>query len=284
MRLGKICLVLGVTVLSGLLVALFGCGSDDKSTGDGVNYNDPEFLVVQNEVSSFVDSTLSFFTHGLGNIGTVPGDTVVDPVKYGPRPPDFDSTKDTAVATYANGWHVVYFAIHRDAYDAILRDSIQFIKDGQPQQTSSDLEELVYKHFWQYNVIDTAVTHRSYTGNTDYTFAGLNTSIATIDGANDLQVHSKYVSTDSTIWRDINFEAALTDIEVGKTGSGWAQNCPNSGSVSAAVGMVYQKDSDAPDTTNWSAYLMFNEGSMSAVVSRGSATWSYGKQLCTPPF
>ena len=41
MRLGKICLVLGVTVLTGLLVALFGCGSDDKSTGDGVNYNDP---------------------------------------------------------------------------------------------------------------------------------------------------------------------------------------------------------------------------------------------------
>lgn len=283
MRSRKLLLVLGVIVLTGLLVAFVGCGSDDKSTGDVGDINDPEFQVVRDEIGHFVDSTLEFFTNGLGNIYGLATDTVVDPPLYGPGPPDFDSTKDTATATYANGWHVVYFAIHRDAYDAILLDSIQFIKDGEAQQTSTGVESLLYKHFWQYGETDTTVTFRSCIGDADYSFTGLNTTTATINGTNDLQAHSKYVSTDSTVWRDINIEATLTGMQVNKTAVGWAQNCPSSGSVSGSIEMVYQKDSDDPITSNWTVNVTFDDGSMSVIVSRGSTTWMYNTQLCTPP-
>ena len=284
MRWEKVVLVLGVTLLAGLLVMFAGCGSVDKSTNNA-DYNDPEFLVVQQEIDYFIDSTLAYFTGGLGNIYGLATDTTVDPVQYGSRPPDYDSTQDTALATYADGWHVVYFSIHRDTYSAILRDSIQFIKEGQPQQSSAGLESLNYKHFWSYEVTDTTVTQRSYTGNADYAFVGLDAAQATITGTNEWQVHSKYVSTDSTIWRDINVDATLTNIRVYKTGSGWVDNCPCTGLISATIEMVYKKDSAAPDTTNWTVNLRFTNGSMLSSVSTGSApSWIYSTQLCTPPY
>jgi hypothetical protein len=285
MRWEKVVLVLGVTLLAGLLVMFVGCGSDDKSTNSG-DFNDPEFLVVQQEIYSFVDSTFEFFTNGLGNIYGLATDTMVDPVQYGSRPPEYDSTKgDIAIATYADGWHVVYFSIHRDTYDKIIRDSIQFIKDGQPQQSSAGLESLKYKHFWSYEVTDTTVTHRSYTGNADYAFVGLDAAQVTITGTNELQIHSKYASADSTVWRDINVDATLTDMKVNKTGSGWIQSCPSSGSISASIEMVYKKDSAAPDTTNWAVSLTFNNGNMFSTVTVSSAPpWMYSTQLCTPPY
>jgi len=284
MRWEKVILVLGVTLLAGLLVMFAGCGSDDKST-NSADYSDPEFLVVQQEIDYFIDSTLEFFTNGLDNIYGLATDTMVDPVLYGSRPPEYDFNRDTAIATYADGWHVVYFSIHRDTYDKIVRDSIQFIKDGQPQQSSAGLESLNYKHFWSYEVTDTTVTHRSYTGNADYAFVGLDTAQATITGTNELQVHCKYASIDSTVWRDIDIDATLTDMKVNKTGSGWVQNCPSAGAISASIEMVYKKDSAAPDTTNWTVNLTFNNGSMFSTVTIGSALpWTYSTQLCTLPY
>ncbi len=285
MRWEKVVPVLGVTLLVGMLIMFAGCGSDDKST-NSADYNDPEFLVVQEEIGYFVTSTLGFFTGGLDAIYGLPTDTTVDPIQYSSRPPEFDSTKgDTAIATYADGWHVIYFSVHREGYSKIVRDSVQFIKGGQPQQSPLDLESLKFKHFWAYEVTDTTTTHRSYIGNVDYTFTGLDGSQATITGAHEQQVHTKNVSADSTVWRDINVDGTLTDMRVNKTGSGWAQNCPSSGSITASIGMVYRKDSAEPVTTNWAVSLTFSNGNMSSTVTRGSAPpWQYSTQLCTPSY
>ena len=282
MRWQKVVLILGVTFAAGLLVMFVGCG-DDKSTDSTVDYNNPEYLAVWQEVDCFVDSTMVFFRHGLGNIYGLPTDTTVDPCMYGPGPPDYDSTRDTASATYADGWHVVYFSIYRDAYHKIVRDSIQFIKDGEPQQSSAGLEGLLYKHFWKYDVTDTTVTHKSHIGDADYSVAGLDNDQTTIMGTDHVQIHSKYVSADSTVWRDISLEATLTDVLVSKTGSGWAQGCPNAGSIAATSEMVYKKDSAAPDTTNWTVTLSFNDGTMYSTVTRGSASWPRSTEVCTPP-
>jgi hypothetical protein len=283
MRLNKLFLVLGATVLAGLLVAFVGCGSDDKSTGDIGSNSDPEFQVVQNEINFFIDSTMESFANGLDNIYGLATDTIVDPIRYGPLPPDYDPNTDTATATYADGWHAVYIAIHRETYDAWLRDSIQFIKDGEPKQLSTELDVLVYKHYWKYDVTDTAVTHRSYTGNTDYTFTDLNTNTAVINGNNELQVHSKVVADESTVWRDITVEATLTEVQVKKTPEGWAQGCPSSGTITASIEMVYQKDDNDPVTTNWSVNVSFDNGNMTVVVVRGTTSWLYNTHLCTPP-
>ncbi|MFQ6008049.1 MAG: hypothetical protein ACE5K8_03770, partial [Candidatus Zixiibacteriota bacterium] len=205
------------------------------------------------------------------------------PIQYGPLPPDYDPDTDTATATYSNGWHVVYIAIHRETYDIWLRDSIQFIKDGEPQQLSTGLDALVYKHYWQYEVTDTTVTHRSYTGNADYTFADLNTDTTVINGNNLLQVHSKTVEADSTVWRDITIDATLTEVQVKRTPVGWAQGCPSSGTISASVEIMYQKDDNNPVTTNWSINVSFDDGNMTVVVAKGTTSWLYDRQVCTPP-
>jgi hypothetical protein len=162
-----------------------------------------------------------------------------------------------------------------------LKDSIQFLKNGQPLQTSSGLDALKYKHHWQYVDKDTTVTYRTYTGNADYTFSGLNTATATIAGSNELQIDSKTVHTDSTVWRDFTISATLTNVKVNQTPSGWVQGCPSSGSISASVEMVYQKDTDDPVTTNWTVNVSFNDGHMSVVVNRGSTSWMYDTQVCT---
>lgn len=282
MRSYKLVLVLGVTLLVGLFAMFVGCGSDnDKSTGNTANYNDPEFVVMQGEVNGFVDSTLEFFTNGLSNIYGLATDTVVDPVQYAPGP--IDTITDSISATYAGGWHVVYIGFNRSSFYSVLRDSIQFLKDGQPQQTASDLDNLLYRHFWTYDVIDTAVTHQSFVGNARYSFAGLNTTQATITGTDDWQAHSKYVCPDSTVWWDVNIDAALTDIVVKKSGIGWVESCPSCGSVSATIQTVYKKDTDFPDTTSWAVNLTFSDGNLYSVVTRGTSTWTYNRQLCTPP-
>ena len=282
MRSDKLVTIVGEILLAALVVMFFGCGSNDKSTGSTVNYNDPEFTAVRGEVDLFIDSTLEFFTNGLDNIHGLATDTsLVNPILYVPGP--IDLTTDSVSATYSGGWHVVYIALNRSAFVSILRDSIQFLKNGQPQQSSSGLDDLFYKQFWTYRVNDTTVTHESFAGNADYWFSGLNTSQATISGSNVFSVYSKFVSTDSTVWQDINIDATLSGIRVKKNTSGWAQSCPNSGSIAATVEMLYQKGSAAPDTTNWTVSLTFNNGNVSSIITRGTTVWSYNEQICTPP-
>lgn len=283
MRLDKVALVLAGSLLVGLLVVFAGCSSDDTTTGSTVDYSNPEFLLVQQEVGNFVDSTLRCFESGLENIYQLATDTTIDPVQYGSVPPDYDSTRDSASATYADGWHVVYFAIHRNEYDAYLRDSIRFVKDGVPQQVASGLDSLLYKHQWAYTPFDTTVTYRSYEGHAGFYFGGLDSDQATISGSDQWQVHSKFVSPDSTVWRDISLNATATDIKVNKSLIGWNQGCPVRGSISASIQMIYQKDSAAPDTSNWTINLGFVNGNMSATVNDGSCAWTYNTQLCSPP-
>ncbi|MFH1373939.1 MAG: hypothetical protein ABII79_09105 [bacterium] len=284
MRWDKVAFALAGSLLVGLLVFFAGCGSDDNTTtGSSVDYNNPEFLLVQQKVNDFVDSTLNNLESGLENIYQLATDTTIDPVQYGSHPPDYDSTRDSASATYADGWHVVYFAIHRNEYDAHLRDSIRFVKAGVPQQVASGLDSLLYKRFWSYDETDTTVTCLSCLGNAGYYFGGLDTDQATISGSDSWQVHSKFVSPDSTVWRDISLNATAADIKVNKSMIGWDQGCPVRGSISASIQMIYQKDSAVPDTSNWTIDLGFVGGSMSAIVNDGSCVWTYNTQLCSPP-
>jgi hypothetical protein len=46
--------------------------------------------------------------------------------------------------------------------------------------------------------------------------------------------------------------------------------------------MTYVKDSDDPVTTEWAADVTFEDGLMTAQVTRNSVTWNYSSQVCTP--
>lgn len=282
MRSRKLMLLLGTVVVLAASLTFYGCSKDDSPTGQVGNLNNPEFLAVHEQVSDFVDSTLAWFNDGLGSMNRLAADTVVDPILYGPTDPN--AITDSASVIYTDdGWHVVYFEFHADAYSSILVDSIQFRKAGVYQQGVADLETLLYKHNWGYNSSDTTVTHTDYTGNVDYLFDNLDEQQCTVTGTTSWDAHSKFVSADSTVWRDFEIDVTYTGGRIDKTGSGWAQGCPESGTFSVDVEMTYQKDAGTPVVTVWNVTVTFNSGIAAVVATQGETTWSYSSRECWPP-
>jgi len=282
MRSQKIMLLLGMAVLIGAGLILFGCPSDETPTNNNGDLNDPEFLQVYGQLNDFIDSTLYNFNAGLGSMYTLSADTLVDPVQYGPIDPNAHT--DSSSVTYSQqGWHVVYVAYHTDDYNTIITDSIQFLKDGEFQQTAVDLESILYRHRWQYDVPDPEVRHTTFDGRSDFTFGDLDTDLGSVNGSNSLEAVSKFISNDSTVERKFNFDADLSNIRISKTGSGWAQGCPKSGSVAFSLQMVYQKDEEAPDTTNWNGTINFTYGTGTYNFGNGSSSWAYSQNECSAP-
>ncbi len=281
MRSRTLVLGLGVILLIGLLLVVFGCGKDKDKSIDPADFSDPDFLAVQAEFERFIDSTVQFFSSGLGNIQGLATDTTIDPILYVPTP--IDSIKDSVSASYADGWHVVYIGLNREEYMSVLQDSIRFIQAGEPQQKPGDLDQLLFKHYWRYYRIDTSVTHQSFIGHADYAFSGLDGIEATIEGAHGMQIFSKLVTPDSTVWREFAVDAELSNFRIQKTPVGWAQFCPSTGTVSATVEMIYQRDAETPVATTWTINATFNLGDVRAAVTSGNETWNYTEQCCTPP-
>ncbi len=282
MRSQKIMLLLGLTVLVGASLLLFGCSDDESPTKYTGDLNDPEFLQVYGQLNDFIDSTLISFNNGLGSMSTLSDDDYVDPVHYGPVDPNAE-TDSSSVIYSQEGWHIVYVSYHTDNYNTVVTDSIQFLKDGVSQQSAADLETVLYKHYWMYNVVDQNVSHNVYEGNADFTFSNLDTEIANVNGTNNLEVVSTFISNDSTVEINFNFEADFSNIKIAQTGSGWAQGCPQSGHAEFALQVVYQKDDEAPDTTNWTGVISFAHGVASYSIGNGTDSWGYSQNECTAP-
>jgi len=281
MRSQKIMLLLGMAVLIGAGLFLFGCSDDETPTNNNGDLNDPEFLQVYGQLSDFMDSTLSAFSSGIGSVSTLSTDTSIDPVYYGPVDPEAHT--DSSSITYSQGWYEIYVAYHADDYNTYIRDSIQFLNGGVSQQSSTGVETVLYRHYWSYNVPNTEVTHSTYEGRSAFSFGNLNTSLGTVNGTNELEVVSKLVSNDSTVERNFNFDADFSNIRISKTGSGWAQGCPKSGSVAFSLQMSYQKDDEAPDTTNWTGTINFTYGTASYNFGNGTDSWGYSQNECSAP-
>ncbi len=281
MRSQKIMLFLGLAVLVGVGLFLFGCSDDETPTNYNGDLNDPEFLQVYGQLKNFIDSTLYTFSDGLGSIYTLSEDDYVDPIYYGPVDPNADI--DESSVTYSDGWHIVYVAYHTDDYNTVVTDSIQFLKDGFYQQSASDLESILYRHNWTYDVVNQDVSHNTYEGNSSFTFSNLDGEIANVDGSNSLEVVSIFISNDSTVERNFDFEVDFSNIKIAKTGSGWAQGCPQSGYAEYTLQVAYQKDDEAPDTTNYTGTINFHYGAANYTLGNGTDLWGYSQNECTAP-
>jgi len=258
-----------------------GCSDDETSTGTVGNLNDPEFLEVHGQVSELVDSTLTWFSEGLGSMSHVLGDSMINPIYYGPSGPD--AKTDSSSVAYINGWHIIYFAYNAGDYYTVQVDSIQFRNGEIYQQNVSGLDAIRFRHNWQYDVLDTTATHCNYTTNTNFSFDNLDQGQCTVTGICNWIANSKQVWADSTVWRQFNVDVDITSGKIDKTGSGWAQGCPRSGNISADVAMIYQKNESVPDTTNWNVNISFNYGVASTTVTCGDVTWSYSCRECWAP-
>lgn len=271
-------LVLGLTIVTCLVLA--GCGDDETTNSNLGSLTDPEFMVVQTEVASFVDSTLDFLGNGLNTLqGISTGDGSIIPAQYVVDP----NGNDVLDVSYADGWHVIYMSKHYTDYATSLRDSVQFLNDGVAQQLPVSIDQLTFKHHWDYDVVDTTITHAVLAGNSSFDFQGLDLGTATINGANTLNIHTKLVTDDSTVWRDIIVEATVTDLTVANSAfSGWGQ-CPTSGTVTCDVDMVYYKDTDDPVVTSWTVTSTFSNGTMNVACASNGINWNYSSDVCTVP-
>ncbi|MEA2030240.1 MAG: hypothetical protein U9N55_01415 [candidate division Zixibacteria bacterium] len=272
MRSRKFLLLLGTVVMIAVGMVIYGCSGDDTPTGTTGNPNNPEFLEVKGQVSTLVDSTLNWFNGGLGSIHHLQGDGTVNPIYYGPSDPE---TTTTDTSEYKNGWHVIHFAFTTSNYSMVQYDSIQFRRNGAYQQNASDLDALRLRHRWQYNAQDTTVTHCNYAGNTNFSFDNLDQEQCDVTGTCNWMANSKQVCADSTVWRGFDIDVDITGGKINKTPTGWSQGTLEEGTFSVTIEMTYQKDSDAPVTTNWNAVVAFNSGTNSTAVSCGDVTWTY---------
>lgn len=281
MRSCKALFLLGAVGLVISLGLLWGCGDDDNPTNWG-NANDPRYQAVNEQFNNLVDSTITLFKDGLGSIVSLPGDGNVDPIHYGPGDPG--ATTDTLSISYDGGWHIVYLSWHaQNGYLAQFHDSVQFIKDGEPTQLSNGLEEMSLRHHWSLVAPDPEVSCINAEGHTGLDFEGLNTDEATINGTHEQVVEAQQVTEDSTVHFTYAVEATLSNFTVSKTGSGWAQGCPNSGYLAATITMTYQKDDGTPIESVWHFTAFFEGGTVTTTANSGGFTWSYTRDECTPP-
>ena len=103
MRSQKIMLLLGLAVLVGASLFLFGCSDDETPTNSNGDFNDPEFVQAYDQLNEFVDSTLYAFSDGLGTMYTLSADTTVDPIQYGGQIVDAQTVLDISVLGHRNG-------------------------------------------------------------------------------------------------------------------------------------------------------------------------------------
>jgi hypothetical protein len=284
MRSRSLFFLLGLVVLSLSAVAFIACSDDDSPTisNNQGSLTDPEFMAVQEQLDNVVANTVDIFGDGLGNISGIPDDADMKDVLYGPGDPSDVTNVEYNETT---GWHTITISRTRSTYTESITDRVQFRDaSGNAQRSATGATELTYRHTWSRTMIDQSVTHSDYIGQADFTFSGLNTTAANIAGTFTWTSDGKHVSADSTIEREITVETSLTDFVVYKGPGGWTTNsCPNEGSIAEAdITMTYVKDSDDPVTTEWAADITFEDGLMTAQVTRNSVTWNYSSQVCTP--
>lgn len=281
MRLGNRVLVTGMTLLIGAALLIgAGCGGDDADTPNTItgSLTNPEFVAVRAQLDNFVDSTVTFFKNGLNTVkGIAPGDIVIPQYAVIPELEDWWDT------TYTNGWHVIRIDYTQpNSWQTTLSDSIQYKVNGVAQEDWRNRDQLEFRHHWTYDVFDTLVSHTSYAGYTYFTFADLNGSTTTLTGGRDFTAHNLVVTADSTVVRDFTFTAEINNVTLKWANDAWS-NCPTSNTITATVEMVYTKDDGDPVTTTWDATFSFNNGSMSASISKGRTVWSYTTDLCDSP-
>ena len=278
-------LLLGLVVVTCLTMVWVGCSEDEVVSTQATpgDVTDPEYLVINEQVGTFIDSTIAITKSGLVCISQMVTDTLVDPVNYGPIDPETDS----ASSVYTGGWHIVYVSQVETAYRIAIRDSVQYRgADGAPQATSSGLASMTYGHQWIFAMSDTTVDYVEFDGEQRFVYTGLNTTSATINGTSEFHVHSKDYSSNPDIWpdriRDFSFTATATDLVVEQSMSGWSNACPTSGTVTGTIEFVSQDGAGDPTTRTWTFSLVFADGVVTQTIRRGTTYWTSTVEVCIP--
>ncbi len=276
---------LGLLLIAAFSLTIWGC-SDDKvptptSTVQTGDFENPEFVLVQNQINTYLDETLELYGAGLENIYQLPADTEEVRNQFVASGPN-----DTVTAFYAEGWHVTYVARHNSFFDDFFRDSVQFIIDGQTSETATGLEELRYIRQWGFQDNQTDETHTNQNGYCNLWFTYLDSEYGMIDGNNNVVYEWNFIDVDSSVVANFEMTVVVEDVMVQKKPLyGWISNCPLAGTLLFDIDEAYIVNNGTTfdmDVMTWDASVTFNSGVATVNVTRDNTIWNYSYDLCTP--
>ena len=267
----------GLSLAALALVALVGCGGDDKTTSSGNLLTGTDYNSAVNQVNALVDSTLSVVGKGLATviIGTTQNDFDQVPGLF------YGSTGDGGGASSDGEWLVVTTTNLSTGLTNYYLDSIQFLRVGEPYYDAATADAMTVKHYWRSYADDTTASFQNYEMRGDIDISTLTSNNATVGGLNTLSLDKKTVGTEETVRENFRIVSALNNLSIGAGDDAWMDGCPASGTVSSNVRYIRTVGTAAPDTTNFEFTFTFEDGSVRTQVSSGSQTNLYTTDFCT---
>ncbi len=272
----------GLLLLAAFVFVIAGC-SDDKTPATSNltpgSETDPQFLLIQDQINEYLDSTQNVFSIGLENISKLPTDTDEVVIINGPLGPN-----DTALYSYANGWHVMYIAKYALNFDVRFRDSVQFKNDGVAVETPNPLDYLHFIRYWVFTSNLTSQTHTDMSRYINLIYDNLDTDTASINGTNNSDIAWTYINGDTTITATLDMNVTVDNINVVRSNLyGWVSGCPCSGTLDMTIGEEYE----ATDGTNqvnlskdWTVTIEVEDGVATIDIVSGTETWHYTYTIC----
>jgi len=276
---------IGLMFLAVMVFLMAGCSDDDNplpSAGQvNGSFDDPEFLLVQDQVEDFLTSTEQMFILGLDNVYQLPTDTEYVRNMYGPMGPD-----DIVQYDYAGGWHVTYIAHFNPFADDFFRDSVQFQVNSQPVEDPDGLDWMQYIRYWGYTSNVTTQTHTNQSGYVNFQFENLDENYATVNGFNNTLVEWNYVSEDSTVEAVFDMDMTVADVVIGQVPSyGWISGCPLEGNMTFGIEQAYNVSIGETNdfrVRSWDVWVTFDMGVADISISSENEIWNFQCDVCNP--
>ncbi len=288
MRLGKLTVLTGVIIIS--MAVLYGCSFDKTTTTPTMTYgslDDPEFVPVKAQIDNTVSTIVDDIVAGCSNLYVAPGDTssVQNQLTPPATQPDPEIDPDVLIAIYENGWHFVYATYTGDVYYSQITDSIMFQIDDTPvQNPTTEVDFIHYIDNWTFTAINQDVSHNDFAGRNDFQIAGLDQTVAVINGSTTNSIETNYIDSDTSMTNLYTFDVIATDLNVPKILSQWNSGCPQSGTLNIGMSNVYNWTDATTEGTggaDWAINVSFNDGNATVTANNGDVTWRYECEVCT---
>lgn len=276
---------IGLLILAALMFLMSGCSDDDNpipssglTNGDPEN---PEFLMVQDQINDYLGSTEEMFILGMDNIYQLPTDTEYVRNMYGPMGPN-----DIVEYDYVDGWHITYIAHFNTYADDFFRDSVQFQIASEPVEEPEGLDAMYYIRHWGYTSNQVDVTYTNSNGYVNLQFTEMDQDFGVINGVNNSIIEWNYISDDSTVEAVFNMQLTAQNITVGKVATyGWISGCPRSGRMNLTIDQscnVTIGENDNFWVRNWEVQITFDTGVANVQVTSDDQVWNYQCEVCNP--
>ena len=283
----------GLAIAAMLMILCWaGCSSDSSlstSIAPGVE-TDPGFLIVQDQVNSYLDTVNVVYSMALDKIylgeeNQDPQDLEIIDINADPGGGINKIGTPVYLEGYSDGWHWTEYAQYYTNYSYSYTDSIKFMNDDLYLHLSDGLDYLRYIRHWEFENDVTTATHTDLSGYFDFEFQGLDSDTASISGFDNFLVEWHYAGVDSTIDAVFGVEATLADVEVVRgVDDLWADGCPCSGSIGMDINVSYTVTANAfPVMTarSWEITAAISNGVATVTAISNMQYWTYQYTMCT---